>query len=109
MTDKSHEPLTPRQRSRILEQLDKMVGKGQMTEEEAARLRVASSDAEFDSVIRDVRARHAGQRIDAAVRSGSMSQQEGDDILAGVKRGEHSMSFRTRLRQHSSEGRHSSD
>jgi hypothetical protein len=80
-----------------------------MTGAEGARLRLAADPAEFDAAIQEVRARHAGERTDAAVEAGTMTRGEGDDILASTKRGEHSMSHRARLRQHLAPGKRSSD
>lgn len=99
MTEELSEPMTSQQRARILEQLDQMLQRGQMTAAEATRLRAATDPAEFEGAIRDVRARHAGARIDAAVKKGSMTQQEADDILLSIKKGEHSPSLRSHLNQ----------
>jgi hypothetical protein len=99
VTEESNPPMTLRQQARILGQLDKMVKKQQMTEDEASRLRAASAPAEFESVIREIRARHAGAKMDAAIKDGTMTQQEADDILLSIKNGEHSRSLRSHLRQ----------
>ena len=98
MTDGSQESITPRQQERILEQLDKMVRKGRMTEGEARRLREATGAADFESVIRDVRSRHAGTKVDAAVKDGSMTREEADNVILSIKKGEHSRSLRAHLR-----------
>jgi hypothetical protein len=85
---------------RILQQLDKMVASGQMTPEEAERLREAKGKPEFESVVLDVRLRHAGQRLHSAVSAGQMSQQEADDQLERLRKGEHPKGLRARLRAH---------
>jgi len=85
---------------RILQQLDKMVGSGQMTPQEAERLRGAQGKPEFEAVVLDVRLRHAGERLHAAVSAGQMSQQEADDQLDRLRRGEHPKGLRARLRAH---------
>ena len=85
---------------RILQQLDKMVASGQMTPEEAERLREAQGKPEFEAAVLDVRQRHAGERLDSAVRAGQMSQQEADDQLERLRKGEHPKGLRARLRMH---------
>jgi polyhydroxyalkanoate synthesis regulator phasin len=88
------------QRERIIEQLDTMVESGRITPEEAARLRAAEGTADFDAAINDVRARHAGAHMEAAVADGGMSQEEADGLLARVRQGEHPEGLRSRLRRH---------
>ena len=99
MTDESSQPTTPRQQENILRSLDRMVKKGQMTQDEADRLRQASDPEEFEVAVRAVRARHAYKRLDGAVKDGTMSRDEADDVVERIKEGEHSRSFRLRLRQ----------
>ena len=85
---------------RIIQQLDKMVVSGQVTPEEAERLRKAQGKPEFEAAVPDVRLRHAGERIHSAVSAGQMSQQEADDQLERLRRGEHPKGLRARLRAH---------
>lgn len=82
---------------RLLEQLDKMVESGRLTEQEAARLRAAPGPDEFENVLRDVRVRHAGTRLASAVGDGGMSQDEADGFLVRLKNGEHPRSLRAHL------------
>ena len=85
---------------RIIQQLDKMVVSGQVTPEEAERLRKAQGKPEFEAAVLDVRLRHAGERIHSAVSAGQMSQQEADDQLDRLRKGEHPRGLRARLRAH---------
>ena len=85
---------------RILRQLDKMVASGQITPEEAERMRVAQGKPEFEAAVLDVRLRHAGERLESAVSAGQMSQQEADDQLERLRKGEHPKGLRARLRAH---------
>ena len=99
MSEVSEQPMTPRQRENILRGLDKMVKKGHMTGAEAARIRESTDPRSSSPQVRAVRARHASKRLDAAVQDGSMTQGEADDILVRIRKGEHSRSFRSHLRQ----------
>lgn len=86
-----------KRRKRIVGQLDKMVGSGQLTDQEAARLRAASSHGQFDAVVSDIRVRHARTRLDAAVADGAMSQEEAEGFLDRLRNGEHPRSLRAQL------------
>ncbi|MHB8220609.1 MAG: hypothetical protein ACYDHU_09875 [Acidimicrobiales bacterium] len=97
-SEQSEPPMTPRQRENILRGLDKMVKMGQMTTDEADRLRQATDPEEFDVAVRAVRARHASKRLDGAVKEGSMTMEEADDVLVRIQKGEHSRSLRSHLR-----------
>lgn len=88
---------------RLVEQADKMVRSGRLTAEEAARLRAAAGTGETEQVIRSIRARHAGMRLDAAVGAGAMSQAEADGLLERVHGGEHSRRLRSHLAQFGSQ------
>ena len=87
-------------RERIIEQIDKMVASGRITEDEAARLRATEGAAEFDSVVGAIRARHASVHMESAIAGGEMSQEEADRYLASLRKGEHPKGLRTRLSQH---------
>jgi hypothetical protein len=84
----------------ILKQLDKMVASGQVTTEEAERLREAQGKPEFEAAVLDVRLRHAGERLHSAVSAGQMGQEEADDQLERLRTGEHPKGLRARLRAH---------
>lgn len=86
-----------KRRKRLLQQLDRKVGSGRVTEQEAGRLRAAGGPGEFDQAVRDIRVRHAGARLDAAVADGSMSLAEADDLLERLRNGEHPRSLRAHL------------
>jgi polyhydroxyalkanoate synthesis regulator phasin len=86
------------QEARIIEQLEKMVASGRITPEEAARIRAAAGTTEFDTVMGDIRVRHAQVHTDAAVKAGRMSQQEADASLDRVRNGEHAGELRSRIR-----------
>ena len=86
--------------ARIIQQVDKMVESGRITEEEATRLRATEGTAEFDAVVGEIRARHAGAHIDSAIADGEMSQREADEYLERLRMGEHPKGLRARLRKH---------
>ena len=104
-SEQPDQPMTPRQRENILRGLDKMVKKGQMTKDEADRLREATDPEEFEVAVRTVRARHTSKRLDGAVKDGSMTKEEADDVLERIQKGEHSRSLRSHLR-HLVPGKH---
>ncbi len=85
---------------RIVQQLDKMVQNGRVTDEEAKRLRAAQGTPAFDLAIRDLRARHAAEELDAAVRNGAMTREDADNQLDRIRGGEHPKGLRARLRMH---------
>jgi len=85
---------------RILGQLDKMVASGRITEPEAAHLRATAGTPEFDTAMGAVRARHAGAKMEGAIRSGEMTQEEADANLERLRRGEHPKGLRARLAKH---------
>lgn len=97
MDEEDHQ-LGPKGRERLLKQLDKMVASGRVTETEAARLRAATHPDEFDNAARDIRVRHAGAHLTAAVQSGGMTQEEASAHLESLKNGEHPRSLRAHLR-----------
>jgi len=99
MTEEPNDPMTPRQRENILRGLDKMVKKGQMTRDEADRLREAADPEEFEVAVRAVRARHAFKRLNGAVKDGTMTKEEADHVIERIKNGEHSRTLRSHLRQ----------
>jgi hypothetical protein len=82
----------------IIEQLEKMVASGRITPEEAVRLRATAGTAEFDSVLGQIRARHARVHTDAAVAAGRMSGEEADATLDRVRRGEHTAALRAHIK-----------
>jgi len=86
------------QGQRIIEQLEKMVASGGITPEEAVRLRATAGTTEFDSVMGEIRARHAGVHTDAAVAAGRMSRQEADVALDRVRDGEHTAELRAHIK-----------
>jgi len=100
------QPMRPRQRENILRGLDKMIKKGQMTTDEADRLREATDPEEFEVAVRAVRSRHASKRLDGAVKDGSMTQADADEVLTKIRNGEHSRSLRSHL-QHLVPGKRS--
>ena len=81
-------------RERLLERLDTMVASGRLTEDEAERFRAARDPGAFGEVVRDVRVRHAGTALDAAVDDGRMSREEADSILERMRMGDHSPALR---------------
>jgi ubiquinone/menaquinone biosynthesis C-methylase UbiE/Arc/MetJ-type ribon-helix-helix transcriptional regulator len=73
----------------IVERLDQMVAAGRVTGEEAERLREAVRSGGFDEAVRDVRIRHAEERLAAGLRDGTVTREEADTVLARVRNGEH--------------------
>jgi hypothetical protein len=92
-------------RDRILGALDRMVKAGRLTEREAEALRSAADAREFNHAVREIRARHAGVKLDAAVADGSMTRSEADSILDRLWQGEHGGGLRSRLRSLRAHGR----
>jgi polyhydroxyalkanoate synthesis regulator phasin len=85
---------------RIIEQVDKLVKSGRITEEEAVRLRATEGTGEFDAAVGEIRARHASAHMDRAIANGEMSQEEADGYLGRLRNGEHPKGLRARLRKH---------
>jgi polyhydroxyalkanoate synthesis regulator phasin len=85
---------------RIIEQVDKMVASGRITEEEAAQLRATEGTPDFDAAVGEIRARHAGAHMETAIAEGKMSQEEADGYLVRLRNGEHPEGLRARLRKH---------
>jgi len=78
----------PGDAERLLAQLDRLVESGQVTSEEAARLRAADGTADQEHVVIAIRSRHAASRLAAAVAAGQMSREEADvnlDRLVDVR------------------------
>ena len=84
-------------RARLLERLDHMVEAGQVTQDEAAQLRTATTDDEFEAAIVAIRSRHAEPALRAAVEAGGMSQSDADTDLARIRSGEHPPGLRSHL------------
>jgi hypothetical protein len=84
-------------RKRLLERLDHMVETGQVTGEEADRLRAAGTDDEFNAAVVAIRSRHAEARLNAAVAAGVMTQAESDANLERIRQGEHPRAIRAHL------------
>jgi hypothetical protein len=87
---------------RIIQQVDRMVAAGRITEEEATQLRAAEGTPEFDAVVGAIRARHAGAHMEAAVAEGDISQGEAPASLERLRGGEHPEGLRARLWRHRS-------
>jgi hypothetical protein len=89
----------PKNRERLLERLEHMVGSGQVTAEEATDLRAAANDEDFDAAVVRIRTRHARVRLDAAVEAGQMTQAEASANLEQIKKGEHPRGLRAHIRK----------
>ncbi|MGI8775829.1 MAG: hypothetical protein ACR2LJ_00220 [Acidimicrobiales bacterium] len=87
----------PNTHRRLLERLDHMVESGRVTDDEAARLRAATGPQESEQAVGDIRLRHAGARLDAAVADGGMSREEADGFLERLRNGEHPRGLRSHL------------
>jgi hypothetical protein len=98
--DKTEDEEWPGQsEQRILRQLDRMVAARRVTPDEAERLRTADGPEAFQTAVGQVRARHAGTPLDAAVAGGQFSQPEADQLLERLRRGDHAPELRKQLRQ----------
>jgi polyhydroxyalkanoate synthesis regulator phasin len=84
---------------RIMEQLDRMVETGRITDAEAQRLRATQGTVEFAEALNAVRARHAGAHLDQAVADGRMSEDEAHDYLDRIRAGDHSRELRSEVRR----------
>jgi hypothetical protein len=84
-------------RNRLLERLDHMVESGQVTDDEAARLRAAGTADEFEAAVVAIRTRHADARLTAVVDAGQMSQADADANLERIRSGEHPRGLRAHL------------
>jgi polyhydroxyalkanoate synthesis regulator phasin len=82
----------------LAQSIDKLLASGQVTEDEAARLRAGLEHGAQDEAVRDIRVRHAGAILADAVRDGRMTQEEADGYLQRLRAGEHSRSLRAHLR-----------
>lgn len=97
MSDAEIDGLDPRRLDRIAGQADKLVAAGRLTADEARRLRAAPDVSRAEQVLREIRTRHASERLDAAVAEGAMSRQEADDLLERVRGSEHSRALHSHL------------
>jgi hypothetical protein len=84
---------------RVLRQLDRMVAAGRVTAQEAERLRGAPDAAAFEAVMGEIRARHAGADLDAAVAAGQLTRAEADDLQHRIGQGDHPRGLRGQLRR----------
>jgi hypothetical protein len=76
-----------------------MVESGRVTASEAERLRGAAEPKEFDEAVIGIQARHAGEKLNAAVEGGHMTRDEADAYLQRIRQGEHIPGLRARLRK----------
>lgn len=97
--DDDQTPPEPARLERLVGQADKMVEAGRLSADEAGRLKAAPDPGRAEAVLRDVRARHAGERLDVAVAEGAMTRAEADEVLERVRGGEHSRKLRSHLAQ----------
>lgn len=97
MNDGEIDELDPRQLARVVSQADKLVASGRLTPEEADRLRAAPDHSSALQVVRDIRARHTSERLDAAVAEGATSKEEADTIREQIRGGEHSRALHSNL------------
>jgi hypothetical protein len=75
-------------RDRLLGRLDKMLEGGRVTEEEARRLRVAADSEDFDEAVREIRLRHATERLGEALDDGRITPEEAATFRERLKNGE---------------------
>jgi hypothetical protein len=65
-----------------------MVESGRITQEEAARVRAAGESSEFDVAVREIRLRHARERLDQVVEDGRVTKAEADDLRERLNKGD---------------------
>jgi hypothetical protein len=99
MADEADSIWPGEEQQRVLRQLDRMVTAGRVTTQEAERLRAARDAAGFEAVMSEIRARHAGPELEAAVRAGQLSGAEAEDLQHQIRRGDHPRGLRRRLHQ----------
>lgn len=73
---------------RLDERLDKMLAAGRLTDEEAQRLRSATTADGREEVARAIQLRHARARIDEAVENGSVAEAETTALVERLESGE---------------------
>jgi hypothetical protein len=88
--------------------LDKLVGSGRITEEEADRLRGGDRGVIDDTVV-GIRVRHARAQLDAAITAREISREEADRFLERIWAGEHSPQLRAELARILGAGRGATD
>jgi hypothetical protein len=93
-----------RRRQRLLQQLDRMVDSGRVTDRQAQLLRLAETPREFDDTVRDIRVGHTSTRLNSAVADGTLPQEEAGGLLERLRNGEHSRTLQARLRRLPAEG-----
>ena len=86
------------EQQRVLRQLDRMVAAGRVTAQEAERLRSARDPAAFESVLAEIRVRHAGASLEAAVQAGELTAAEAEDLRHRIGHGDHPRGLRRQLR-----------
>jgi hypothetical protein len=83
---------------RLIGRLDKMVRAGRLTEEDAERLRAAANSGELDNAVREIQLKHAGERVNAALGNGRLTQEEARAIFDRLAKGEDPHFLRDLLR-----------
>lgn len=87
--DGAHGPLSPRQLAHLLES-------GRLSEADALRLQ--EGDPELaQAVLADIRARHAGERLDRAVAAGVVSEEDAARLVARVRAGDDAAELRRQV------------
>jgi hypothetical protein len=99
MADEAGSTWPSEEQQRVLRQLDRMVAAGRVTTQEAERLRGAQDADAFEAVMGEIRARHAGPELEAAVQAGHLSGAEAEDLRHRIRRGDHPRGLRGQLRQ----------
>ena len=99
MADEAGSTWPGEEQQRVLRQLDRMVAAGRVTTQEAERLRGATDAAGFEAVLGEIRARHAGPELEAAVQAGQLTGAEAEDLRHRIGHGDHPRGLRRRLHQ----------
>ena len=92
-------PMRDTSRARLRGRASRMVDAGRLTADEARRLQAATDPDEFDSVVLDIRTRHAVATLEAAVAEGALSPERAADLLHRLRGGEDPATLRDELRR----------
>ena len=76
-------------REPLLKRVGKMLQSGRITPDEAERLRCAAGSSQFNQIVGEIRARHAGATLDHAVEDGRLTRGEANVLLGRLEDGEH--------------------
>lgn len=88
MARQGDDETTHQEAERLLRRIDKMAWTGRITGGEAERVRTATDPAKVDDAVREIRLRHAMERVERELRHGRMTQDEAEVVLQRLEAGE---------------------